>query len=313
MSKNGKWLGDVEPGHSISDVAREAISTRSSRMLEILPLAAKKWKDDVEYVHHLRTWSRRTQSALQLFASLLPMKRSTSLRKATQHLRKAGGSARDLDVFIKRIRKSKFDFKDGEQEEVLGFLSKLRKRAQAKIVEANHWAEDEQLAKKFQKLVKHIRWREVADEESVETIAPTLLEPMLVRFFHFSQQLNESPESLHQMRIEGKKARYAMELVEGGFPSSFRKELYPAFEEVQSRLGVINDHHTAIEKIRGWQAETSAKKFPDALLRMVKQEQAQFDCKADAFREWWTHERAMELKHLFDRYLGGLGMPVAEA
>lgn len=116
MANNGKWLGNIEPGHSISEVAREAIATRSARMLEYLPLAALNWKEDVEYVHHLRTWSRRTQAALQLFTLLLPLKRSTSLRKITQHLRKAGGAARDLDVFQKRIRKSKFDFADGERE-----------------------------------------------------------------------------------------------------------------------------------------------------------------------------------------------------
>lgn len=313
MANHGKWLGNIEPGHSISEVAREAIATRSAKMLEFLPLAALKWKEDVEYVHHLRTWSRRTQAALQLFVSLLPMKRSTSLRKITQHLRKAGGAARDLDVFMKRIRKSKFDFAEGEREEILVFLRKLRKQAQTKLVEANQSAEEENVAKQFQKLIKRVRWREVAEEESLETIAPTLLEPMVVRFFHFSQQLNESPESLHQMRIEGKKARYAMELVEGGFPPSFREELYPAFEEVQGKLGVINDHHTAVEKIHGWQAQTSAKKFPTALLRLVEHEQAEFDRKADTFREWWTQARAVELKQHFDHYLGDLGLPITES
>ncbi|RCS44710.1 CHAD domain-containing protein [Bremerella cremea] len=313
MANNGKWLEDFEPGHAISEVARAAIATRSTRMLECLPLAAKKWKEDVEHVHHLRTWARRTQSALQLFALLLPLKRLTSLRKATQRLRKAACPARDLDVFQKRIRKSKFDFAEGEREEVLAYLQKLRKRAQLSIVDANRWARERDIARECRGLVKRIRWREVAEEETLETIAPTLLEPMMVRFFHYSQLLNESPESLHQMRIEGKKARYAMELVEGGFPPSFRQELYPAFEEVQAKLGVINDHHTAIEKIEGWQAQTSAKKFPPVLLRMVEHEKAQFDRKADAFRVWWTQERAVELKNHFDRFLGGLGMPVAES
>lgn len=196
---------------------------------------------------------------------------------------------------------------------MLSFLRKLRKRAQAKLIAAHQWAEEENVAKQFQGLIKRVRWREVANEEPLETIAPTLLEPMIVRFFHFSQQLGESPESLHQMRIEGKKARYAMELVEGGFPPSFREELYPAFEDVQGKLGVINDHHTAVEKIRGWQAQTSAKKFPAALVRMVEHEQAEFDRKADTFREWWTQARAVELKQHFDHYLGDLGMPVTES
>lgn len=312
MGKNNNWLGKIEPGHAISEVAKEAISTRSARMLEYLPLAANRWKEDVEYVHHLRTWSRRTQAALQLFASLLPLKRSTLVRKATQKLRKAGGDARDLDVFIKRIRKAKFVIGDDDKAEVLTYLNRLRKAAQPSLVQAWEWAKSEDLAKKFEGVVLRTRWREVAEEESLQQMAPTLLEPLVVRFFHFSQMLGESPESLHQMRIEGKKVRYAMELVEGGFPDCFREELYPAFEEVQSKLGSINDHHMAVEKIQRWQNETATKKFPAFLLQLAGHEQIQFNEKAEAFRTWWTEARAQQLKEHFDRYLGGLGLsPIA--
>lgn len=312
MGKNTNWLGKIEPGHSISEVAKEAISTRSARMLEYLPLAANRWKEDVEYVHHLRTWSRRTQAALQLFATLLPLKRSTVVRKATQKLRKAGGDARDLDVFIKRINKAKFVIGDDDKAEVLAFLTRLRKAAQPALVQAWEWAKSEDLAKKFEGVVLRTRWREVAEEETLQQMAPTLLEPLVVRFFHFSQMLGESPESLHQMRIEGKKVRYAMELVEGGFPDCFREELYPAFEEVQSKLGAINDHHMAVEKIQRWQNETATKKFPAFLLQLADHERIQFDEKAEAFRTWWTEARAQELKERFDRYLGGLGLaPIA--
>lgn len=312
MGKNNNWLGKIEPGHAISEVAKEAISTRSARMLEYLPLAANRWKEDVEYVHHLRTWSRRTQAALQLFASLLPLKRSTLVRKATQKLRKAGGDARDLDVFIKRIRKAKFVIGDDDKAEVLAYLNRLRKAAQPSLVQAWEWAKSEDLAKKFEGVVLRTRWREVAEEESLQQMAPTLLEPLVVRFFHFSQMLGESPESLHQMRIEGKKVRYAMELVEGGFPHCFREELYPAFEEVQSKLGSINDHHMAVEKIQRWQNETATKKFPAFLLQLAGHEQIQFNEKAEAFRTWWTEARAQQLKEHFDRYLGGLGLsPIA--
>ncbi|MEW4566085.1 CHAD domain-containing protein [Bremerella sp. JC770] len=309
MGKNTNWLGKIEPGHSISEVAKEAISTRSSRMLEYLPLAANRWKEDVEYVHHLRTWSRRTQAALQLFATLLPLKRSTVMRKATQKLRKAGGDARDLDVFMKRIRKAKFVIGDDDKAEVMTFLKGLRKAAQPKVKSAWEWAKSEHLAKKFEGVILRTRWREVAEEESVEQMAPTLLEPLVVRFFHFSQMLVESPESLHQMRIEGKKVRYAMELIESGFPDRFREELYPAFEEVQSKLGTINDHYTAVEKIQRWQNETSTKKFPAFLLQMIDHERIQFEEKAEAFRIWWTEARSQELKEHFDHYLGGMGLP----
>ena len=52
--------------------------------------------------------------------------------------------------------------------------------------------------------------------------------------------------NLHQMRISGKRVRYAMELLAGAFDDSFRTELYPIYAEVQELLGTINDHATAI-------------------------------------------------------------------
>lgn len=304
MGNNRKWLGVIGPDNLISEVACEAILSRSRTMLEFLPLAANKWKDDVEYVHQLRTWSRRTQAALQLFASLLPLKRANELRKAAQRLRKSAGNARDLDVFIKRIRKAKFQIGDDDREEVQVFLRKLRKEAQPELIESWGWAETQDLPIKFQSLVEKTRWREAGDEESLGQIAPTLLTPLVERFVFFSQQLSEDPNSLHRMRIEGKKVRYAMELVEKGFPEHFRDELIPAFEEVQSKLGAINDHHTAIDKIERWHGECRSNDFPAFLLQLRDHEKVQYQEKSEAFRQWWTEERLQELKRQFDRYLG---------
>lgn len=305
MPSNSKWLEDVRPEQPVSEAARIAIATRSATMVQCLSQAAKGWKEDNEYVHHLRTASRRTQAALELYALLLPLKRSARVQKATKKLRKAGGNARDLDVFLQRIqKKSDPALSSNEQEEVTRFLRGLRKQAQPKLEKAFVWAEKEKLAKQFDELCQRIRWREAVDEESLAAMAPTLLEPLVVRFFHFSQQLTDAPESLHQLRIEGKNTRYAMELVEGGFPTDFREELYQAFEKVQSKLGKINDHHTAIENLRKWQRKTAERKFPRFLAVLIEDEQRQLDEKSQAFHVWWTDQRVLELKQHFQHYLG---------
>ena len=57
---------------------------------------------------------------------------------------------------------------------------------------------------------------------------------------------------LHAFRIEGKQLRYAMEIFAGAFPPAFRGELYPLVEQLQERLGKINDHATAWVLFVGW-------------------------------------------------------------
>jgi hypothetical protein len=54
---------------------------------------------------------------------------------------------------------------------------------------------------------------------------------------------------LHQVRIAGKRLRYAMEVFSGCFPPPFTDVLYPLVEHVQEILGRANDSHVASERL----------------------------------------------------------------
>lgn len=79
-----------------------------------------------------------------------------------------------------------------------------------------------------------------------------MLAPLVDTFLETAKADLSDVESLHRMRLAGKRVRYAMELLAGAFDDSFRGELFVAFEEIQERLGTINDHVTAIKIFRGW-------------------------------------------------------------
>ena len=49
-------------------------------------MAAKKWKEDVEYVHQLRVSTRRAGAAIDVFQHTLPRKRAAKLRKLIRDL-----------------------------------------------------------------------------------------------------------------------------------------------------------------------------------------------------------------------------------
>src|SRR5262249_34699844 len=56
---------------------------------------------------------------------------------------------------------------------------------------------------------------------------------------------------LHQVRIIGKRLRYAMEVFAECFSQPFREELYPAVEQMQEVLGRANDSHVATQRLEG--------------------------------------------------------------
>jgi CHAD domain-containing protein len=62
--------------------------------------------------------------------------------------------------------------------------------------------------------------------------------------------------TLHAMRIQGKRLRYALEVFAPCFGEGFR-DAYAEVEALQEALGAINDCHDLVERIEAWAAEAS--------------------------------------------------------
>ena len=71
--------------------------------------------------------------------------------------------------------------------------------------------------------------------------------------------------ALHAFRIQGKQLRYAMEIFAGAFDRTLRSELYPLVEQLQEKLGAINDYATARELFVAWLAEPDVGAEAEAL------------------------------------------------
>jgi CHAD domain-containing protein len=100
---------------------------------------------------------------------------------------------------------------------------------------------------------------------------------------------------LHQVRIAGKRLRYAMEVFADCFAAPFRDTLYPMVEEVQEVLGRANDSHVAAERLtrlrdrcrRAW-ADAWPRLAPgvDSLIRYHRRRLPQ---ERRRFLRWWEH------------------------
>src|SRR5262249_9655790 len=90
--------------------------------------------------------------------------------------------------------------------------------------------------------------------------------------------------ALHQLRIRGKELRYAVELLAGAFPDELGTKIYPILEEMQDRMGQINDLATA--KLRLQRKIEAARDAKEAASwrRLLAKEQARLD---QALKEFW--------------------------
>ncbi|MEX0791913.1 MAG: CHAD domain-containing protein [Pirellulaceae bacterium] len=321
-----KWLRKVDAETPISKAAKQALDSRFEVVAHYFPQAAKAWKDDVEYVHQLRTASRRFTAATDFFEPVLPPKRSKRLSKLVKKARKSAGDARDLDVYLAKfvispewshaedhpaVRFAETSLEpldsqqlDPQQLQILrNFMKKARKKAQKPIEKAWQKAKDKDWAKQAKQVFKRIRWRGRGSERTFGEIAPELLKPLVERFFTTALTTELSPNSLHQLRIEGKRVRYAMELAAAVFEKSFRKQLYPNFEEVQTALGNINDHASAQALFKSWYEQAESVDLRGALDLAIQEELRMYEQEVEEFRQWWTKVKVAELRGMFQEYL----------
>jgi CHAD domain-containing protein len=248
---DGKWITDLEATTPLTDAARRVLTVRLQVVHERLPLAMRQADEDPEHVHQLRVATRRAGAALDIFALCLPEKPYRQARKALRRIRRAAGAARDWDVFLLGLPPAE-DQREGQRpayDLLTGYAVGQRRLAQADLEDA---CPDYPFS--FERLMAETvaAVRKPAADPELRTLHD-LAQPML------SQQLQELDQAvardlndydhLHQVRIIGKRLRYAMELFVDCFGPEFRNQLYPAVEEMHEILGEANDSHVAYQRL----------------------------------------------------------------
>ena len=96
-------LAAIDSVPNVTTLAETTVANRLRRVARLLPRAAKKPEEDVEYVHDLRVSVRRATAALQMFAPFLPPTGYSQMIAQLRRIRGAAGRARDLDVLEERL------------------------------------------------------------------------------------------------------------------------------------------------------------------------------------------------------------------
>jgi CHAD domain-containing protein len=296
MAPLSKWIDGLAVDGNVSDAARKSLEARLATVAYWLPLAARPVDGDLERIHQLRVATRRAVAALKLYRDWLPDGPRRWIIKRLKKIRQAAGDARDLDVLTARLRRG-----DGDRTtEVVALLADQRASLQPPILAiADRCHEDDRLHQKTYKLIERIGPQDAAaanHDPNFRIWASVRLHDVAEKFFAAEPGEGADWLALHQFRIVGKKLRYTMELLAPAFGSELRDSFYPIVQELQEKLGKINDFVVAREILQKLSEKNGSSAAKDQLNELIGEQETSRDRAIADFRAWWTADRAAALR-----------------
>jgi CHAD domain-containing protein len=241
---------------------------------------------DPEELHDLRVATRRLRAILRAARPLLDPEWTASLRDELRWLAGALGPVRDLDVLIERLRAELELLEPSERRAAARFLALLgEERESARVAMLAAMSGDRYFA-----LLD--RLEAAAAALPVREADVTLAEIAAREFARLRRAVRALPadppdDELHDVRIRGKRARYAAELAEGVVGKPARRFVRAA-KRFQDVVGEHQDAVVAEERIRGLLALTRSATAHLAAGRLVERERTRRRDARKAFPRAWA-------------------------
>jgi len=255
---------------------------------------------DPENVHQLRVATRRTLAAFDAFADVIPARRRQWFEKRLARLRRAAGEARDLDVLSHRLALGGTGAARARSR-LVAMLSKQRVQSRAPIREQYEKLLDAEWPARVDRLMEGIRGRR--RQPAFAAFARRRFKPMIEAFFAKADRKLRSAEEIHDLRIAGKKLRYALEIFSPVFPPDVRARCQDALERLQETLGSFTDHAAAADRFARWARSADAGANRELLAALERDEEARADTARKIFSKWWNNSRRKSLRRRFARTL----------
>jgi inorganic triphosphatase YgiF len=212
---------------------------RQFRLNEPLIVAAQ----EPVALHQARVAMRRLRSAFSLFRPVIAGDEVfAALREEVRWFTNQLGDARNLDVLLKRV--------GGRSEPLREMLEAERERAYARVLDALGSARLRRMMLDLVAWIETGPWRSSARaQEPLDDFASAQLDKRWRKVKKGGRVLARiDPEARHQLRIEVKKLRYAIEFLaalQSGEAAARQKLFAAEVEEMQEQLGHLNDAETA--------------------------------------------------------------------
>lgn len=315
MKRSVGWAVTEGGGQPVIRVAARTIRKRLETVWSELRAACRP-RHDPERVHQLRVATRRTLAALEAFRDLVPPKRRRWFEKQLRCIRRAAGATRDLDVLTSELAKPPGSRAVPDSDTVtlaararrrlVSMLARRRDLSRQPIRDVREALAAADWPGRVERLIDSLAAREQAAREEFGTFtdyAGRRFPLLLDRFFERADRKLKDAAEIHQLRIAGKKLRYALEIFAPVFPASSRRACHEALEQLQETLGEFTDHASAADRFRRWAREDDVGPDRDALATLRRLEDRRADKARRAFVKWWKPSRRRALRKRFERSL----------
>ncbi len=233
-------------------VIQARISEQAQRIIQLDPAVRR---DSPGSVHQMRVAARRLRSALATYRPLLQRDQTEPLRDDLQHLGRALGDARDLEVLDERLTGLleaegwvDHPFAHHLAEELAREREQARTNAIAELESPRH----EELLVSLRRLADQPPWAEDLDwAEVVQRVRKDYKRVRRrMRAAGAAQTQMERLHLLHEARKAAKRLRYAAEALIPAFHDDAER-LAKTVKELQSHLGDIQDAAVSRERLLG--------------------------------------------------------------
>jgi len=232
---------DLDPAMSAAEALAAILSGGAAQLLANEPVVRRAVES--EGVHQARVAVRRTRAALGAFRPIIEDAHRKPLAKRLKWMQGALGPARDWDVFLEEtlapLRREQPDC--AGLQAVEGLARKRRKAGYKQAVKAF-------AKKRCQRLILDLDGfafteNPTAEATPIGAFAADLLEARHAQIVRDAKgdPLALPVEAQHQLRIEIKNLRYALEFFQSLYPAQARQPLLKAAKKLQDCLGGLND------------------------------------------------------------------------
>ncbi len=341
MRADGKWIDRLHRDTPIYVAARRVLKVRLKAVQRAVA-AEPKPGDEVEHLHKLRVSTRRAAAALRLFGDWCGGKPHNRVRRQLRRIRRAAGEARRCDVQLMRLEKELADRGAGHQnrleadttaiERLIDAIRRERVEAADAVESGRRRYAPKGLRRARRKLLRSL-CPHSGPAAHVSPFVPdkqpyTLVELAARELPALANELAGAPaaalrkiEQVHQLRITGKRLRYAIEIVAPCYGPELRETHYPHVEALQERLGELNDVHELMLRVaalRRADRRLPPEQRPDrAVAAALKERETSLRSERDRlharFLDWWQQRQTRRQFAELAEYLGWEGSPHAAA
>lgn len=236
----------IELTDTMAQAGGKILAQQLTKMLE--HEAGSRTGEDIESVHDMRVATRRMRSLLRLLKRYYQSKSVNKYGKSLQMIARTLGEVRDFDVLISDLQMFASDQKEDVKATIVTLIARLDKRrqkARAKLIQFFDSPAYSKFIPRFSQFI--IKAQETPPIDGDETphqirhLLPILLHERLAAVRAYETVVDGIDEdTLHALRVEFKRLRYAVEFfhpVLGSSADSFVDEI----KTMQDNLGRAND------------------------------------------------------------------------